>query len=549
MSEPTKFTAAGDATPGPPAPLPTAALATPAGQTIASPSPKHVAPEEAPPAQAPPATAREAYGARAARGGMVIAATHLVTSAIVFVSQVVMAWLLLPDDFGTVAVAVSVAAVVGVMRDAGAHWILVGRQEEFDRLAGTVFALTMSAALICALITGVAAPILAHVKQNPVLLPVMLLTALRFPIGVMGQVSTTRLTIDLRWRATAIGAFLQPAVTAVAGILMAWRGYGVYSLIVPPILGDAARGLASWVQAGARPLSRPDLGVMRAIIGSSVYIVLVNLAITTRASADYLTLSFTRGEHETGLYYYAFNMSQGFGRLFLGVLPFVVAPVIAKVRHDPQRHAQAVTRSMHALAALATLPMVLQIVLAWPLFRLILQAKWAPGAPLFAILSLAILCLFLNNVVWSALVASGYYKEYFLYLLAFTPVVLVLFLGGALLAGATGVAWAVVIVNILDMILLPLYAFRLLKVPWAPVMSPLWRPLVAAAPAALLALALHHQWPATRAADVSRMILIPAAGGVAYLGLLLLLWRETLLDVWGRFAAAIGGAPKQPSAT
>src|SRR5207249_1763416 len=95
--------------------------------------------------------------------------------------------------------------------------------------------------------------------------------------------------------------------------------------------------------------------------------------------------------------------------------------VFSKVKQETARHADIMTTSVHLAATLGTLPLVLQAVLSWPLFRLVLAPKWEPAAPLFSIISLMSLAVFLNVLIFQAIWANGKYKEFFQYSVVFTP--------------------------------------------------------------------------------------------------------------------------------
>lgn len=485
----------------------------------------------------------ETFGARSARGGMILTAMSGMTAVLNFGTQLVLAHFLLPSEFGVVAVAFSISGLVAVLRDAGAPAILIQRQNEFDRIAGSVFWLTLISATLCALLTAAAGPIVAHYKGNPILIPIFLLTAVRFPIGVFGTVSSARLSIDLRWGAVALSNFLQPLVTGLVAVAMAWRGFGIYSLVVPAICGDAARGAAAWWAAKVHAPLRPQWSFIRPIVSSSIYIVLTNLTLAIRGFGDYLTLSFiTRDDNQTGLYLFAFNMSQALSRLSLGSLPAVVAPVFSKVKHDEDRHADVVISAIHSFAAIGVLPIVLQMVLAEPMFRLFFAAKWQPAAPLFAIITLMVLACFINGMLFQAMWANGLYKEFLRYSLIFTPFMVACFVVCTLLGGATGVAWANVIAAAADFAIFPLFALPLLRVPWKRAITPLWRPLVAAIPAAICAWLLRDAMPTTAPYNIARIVIVGIVGSLGYLCVLLLIWRDVTMQVINRVLGAIGVA-------
>ncbi len=487
-----------------------------------------------------PRPSSESFGAHAARGGIIMTGMTIAAAVINFATQLGLTHFLLPSDFGVVAVAFSISGVIAVLRDAGAPSILIQRHDEFHDIAGSVFWLTLSGATICAVIVAISAPIVAHYKATPVLLPLLLLTALRFPVGALGTVSNARLMIDLRWAATAGLTLMQTLIAGGLSIAMAWRGFGVYSLVVPLIVADGLRGFGAWLLAQHHAPLRPHWAIIATIAGSSVFIILTNLTMSLRSFGDYLMLSFLRSATETGLYYYAFVMALALARFTLGTAPTVLGPVFSKLKADEARHADFLIRAMHTYAAIGTLPVVMQMVLAWPLFRVFLAANWTPAAPFFAIISLQILLSFVNNVPFQAMWSSGYYKQFFFYSLGFCIYLLVLFYFGARWYGGYGVAWANVAAGVTDLILFPQLAFRLLNVPWRRAMLPLWRPLVAASPAALLAWLLQTNIAPSRQHDLLTVACVGVIGSLAYIVLLRWVWSEVAADLLRLSSRVIG---------
>jgi O-antigen/teichoic acid export membrane protein len=481
----------------------------------------------------------ESFGVRSARGGIIMSGMQLATATVNFAVNIALAWKLPPDTFGILAVAVSISGFVAVIRDAGVPTILIQRQSEFDRIARSVFWLTFVCAMICVVFTVVAAPITASAMKLPILIPVMLLTAVRFPVGTIGMVSSAKLMIDLRWGVLAVASVLQPIANGALAIVMAWRGWGVYSLVIPPIIGDAVRGIIIWGAANVPKGEPARWSIIAPIISSSVFIILTNVTISIRTYGDYMSLSLTRSKYETGLYFYAFVMSQALARLALASIPSVLAPVFAKLKDDENRHTSTVISAMHMFAVIGALPLALQAVLAWPLFRLFLHPKWEPSATLFAIQSLSILVGFVNNVIIQAMWANGHFRQFFKYSVVFSPGMLGAFIVGALLGGARGVAWALVISQSCEFLFFSLYALRILKVPWKAAMLPLWRPAIAIIPAGVTALALHYLLPQTKVADIERIFIVSAVGALAYCAILLLIWKHVVLTVWGHALRAL----------
>jgi lipopolysaccharide exporter len=482
---------------------------------------------------------KEGFGVRSARGTIIMAGIQITTSALSFGSQIALGWLLSPADLGTVAAAVSIAGLVTVLRDAGAPSILIQRQNEFDHISGSLFWLAMLSSLVCAAFTACAAPIAAHMMHNPVLLPLLLITALRFPIGSMGTISFAKLMIDMRWKDLGLISLLQAVVTAGGMVGMAAAGFGVYSLVVPPIFADAIRGFLAWRLAGAKTNFTPHKVLIVQILESTLFIMLAGLTISARGMGDYLTLSFTRSKYETGLYFYAFTIAIGLAKQTMSVIPGVLAPVFSKVKHDEHVHAQTIIRAMHMCMMITILPIVVQALVAQPFFNLFLNPRWHDGAGLFALISLGLLIGANSFLIQQAMWTSGMYRQYFYYSAGYAALTLGFFVIGTFVAGATGVAWAGVAAATCDFFIMPIVMLPKLKVPWRDAMAPLWRPAIAVIPAVLTALALHYLLPATKLGDVLRIIIVGVIGSAAYLGILLLIWGDVTRRLLGHIAGAL----------
>ncbi len=488
------------------------------------------------------AASKEEFGTRTARGGIIMTAMQVASILISFGANIVLGWLLVPDDFGVVAVTVSISALVAVFRDAGAPAILIQRHDEFDRLAGTVFWLALTCAAVCGGILAVAAPIAAHLKHTPILLPLLLWTAKRyFPSVHWALFLAIKLQIDLRWGAYGLATLCQPLVQSIFAIVMAWRGWGVYSLVIPPIAGDVARGFVAWLKAGSRPVLRPEWTVAATIVMSSIYITLVNLTMAARGVGDYFMLSIARDKTETGLYYFAFITAQAMARLSLrACCRHSLATVFSKIKYDETRRVSVFIRAVHIFAIVGVLPLVMQATLAWPIFRLMFKPQWAGATILFSMISITILASFTIPLVFQAVWANGYYREFLGYSVGFTTYMIGLFTVGAFLGGAKGVAIAQIVCGISDFIAVIIFLYPILRMPWRPAVLPLWRPLLAAVPTVLIALLLSRVLPVNRTADVLRLFIVGAFGSLAYLLILRQLWSEPLHALLALLTRSIG---------
>ena len=130
------------------------------------------------------------------------------------------------------------------------------------------------------------------------------------------------------------------------------------------------------------------------------------------------------------------------------------------------------------------------------------------------------------------------------FLAAALPGMVILFVIGTLIAGATGVAWANVVSGVIDIAIFPIYAFRVLSIPWKPVMAPLWKPLVAAIPTVLAALVVFRMLPISRSGDIARVLIVGSVGTLCYFAILMLIWGAVMRGLFGHIFGALGFARK-----
>jgi O-antigen/teichoic acid export membrane protein len=258
------------------------------------------------------------------------------------------------------------------------------------------------------------------------------------------------------------------------------------------------------------------------------------LTLAARGQGDYVIMGLLeRGAavaSGTGNYYFAFTTAS-LPRLILTNMASTLFPVFAKVQDDAGRSRSMYARSLHALACIAFPMGVLAACLAWPAFRLLLDARWQPAAPLFSILSVTHVVLFVNAIVFQLVIAGGHFRAVFFFDLAFAPFEIGCFVVGAWAGGTIGLSVATVVSAFIGCVAWHAFAFRLLGIDWRSTMLPLWRPAVACVPVVALAWVLRPDIPSGVARDLAVIGTVTACGLTLYVGVLWLIWRPVLVDV------------------
>jgi PST family polysaccharide transporter len=358
-------------------------------------------------------------------------------------SQIVLAWLLTPADFGEVSLALAVAAIVSAFFGLGLEDVLLQRHRALRLWAPTVFRLSLAIGLLGGLALLAAAPVAALIYGQPNLAGLIAVAALGAPIGSLETVPGTILRSRLDFRVLALAALGEAVAAGGLSILLAALGFGPYSLVLPSPVAAAGRVFVLWRLAkpcvrltGSRRRWRLLMPSASASLGG-------RLLLTLMGQADYMILGLVAREVELGIYYFAFKVAVQPLRMLAGSLSSVLFPALVHYRDDAARQLDAALLASQVLSVIVMPACFLQAALAGPVLHLFFGAKWDAAEPLIQLLSIGFA---FDASSWAAgafLISRGEFRRGFRYTSIAAPIFFAFVAAGALAHGALGVATAV----------------------------------------------------------------------------------------------------------
>ena len=156
-----------------------------------------------------------------------------------FAITVVLARLLSPEEFGTVALLALFIGIAGVFVESGFGAALIQRQDITHVDEFTVFWFNFGSAVIVALFLVLLAPTFAALYEKPVLIPLTWSLAFNIPLTALGTIHHMLLMKQLNFRPLLVVSFGATLLSGITAIVMAWRGYGVWSLAVQALVAGA----------------------------------------------------------------------------------------------------------------------------------------------------------------------------------------------------------------------------------------------------------------------------------------------------------------------
>ena len=169
------------------------------------------------------------------------------------VLMVILARLLMPEDFGLVGMIVVFTGFAGIFSDAGFGAALIQKKAVEERHLSSVFWLGMIVGALLSVITICGAPSIAVFYDEPLLKPLASLIALNFVLVSLTIVPSALLRRSMSFKRLTFVNIIAMVVSGGAAIVLALSGLGVWTLIWRALLSSAVTVLCLWILTEWRP--------------------------------------------------------------------------------------------------------------------------------------------------------------------------------------------------------------------------------------------------------------------------------------------------------
>ncbi len=479
-------------------------------------------------------------GQRALRGLILMLAQNVVSRASGLVSQLALAALLRPADFGVIGLAYTVTTIASTLTNIGIDDVLMQRKRSLRLWSGAAFWISFGLALGMGLIVVLISPIAASVYKTPDLVGLLAVLALSMPIGALCSVPGMVLRSQMRFDVFAGFGAIEIVAQASMTVGLAWAGFGAYSFVIPAPILAAVRALVWWRAAAFGVSLRPQIRRWRYVVGNTAASFTSRILVAFMSQADYMVLGFLTNQEIVGGYYFGFRLAAQPLWMLAGNFASVLYPVLIELKSDPVRQGEAAYRASNLLLYCLMPVAMVQAAVAEPLIGGFFGQKWLASIPVIQLLSLGLAMDAVSWVAGALLAARGEFVLGLRYVAVQTPLFVALAWIGAKLHQSVGVAVAVCVFYTVTQPVFVYGVYRRIGITAGGVARLYLWPTAFAAAAVGAGLAASTL-PPLAAYPLGRVAVICAVGGVLYLGLLR--WRvpEVWRELTRRLTSALGG--------
>jgi len=289
---------------------------------------------------------------------------------------IILAKILVPEDFGVVAAATVVTSFSQVFWDAGLSKALVQRQDSVEEAANAVFWVNLGLGIGMALLLQLVAVPVAVFFHDPRIAPVLRVLALQLPLAASASVHTALLQKDFHFKRLFWIRLITTCAPACASVPLAVQGAGYWALVAGTLTGQAAQTLTLLLMSPWRPRLGIDKSLTIDLWRFGRWAMLTALLGWFYVWMDAIIVGHYLGAHDMGLYRTgsAF-VGMTFGLLIGPILPPLYS-IFSCVRNDVSKLREALLFAAKGMT-LVSLPIAFAIIaLREPIEQLVFGPNW-----------------------------------------------------------------------------------------------------------------------------------------------------------------------------
>ena len=169
------------------------------------------------------------------------------TQGVQFLFGILLARLLTPNDYGMIAMLTIFLAICQTFIDSGFANAIIRKLDRTEKDMATMFFFNIGMSIVCYAILFCTAPFIASFYNMPELTLVLRVLALRLIVQSFSTVQVTNLTIKIDFKKQAKISLASAIISGIIGIGFAYKGYGVWSLVIQALFSSAFSSILYWV--------------------------------------------------------------------------------------------------------------------------------------------------------------------------------------------------------------------------------------------------------------------------------------------------------------
>lgn len=334
-------------------------------------------------------------------------AQKLVNQGFHFIVTVILARLLMPEDYGVVAIAGMFTALLGIFMNGGLGAALIQKRDADELDFNTVFFMSLGMSFVLYTIIFFTAPLMANAYDSPLLTPIIRTLGLSLPIGALGSVQGAYVSREMEFKKFFKASLSRQIFAAIMGIAMAYKGFGAWALVAQQLIGNITDTAVMFSMVKWHPRWMFSFERFKGLFSFS----------WKKLAADFVgTLCYQLRGYIIGLKYSTadlafYNRGEGLPHMINTNLNAPISrtlfPALSKLQNENGGVKRGIRRSMRTSSFLV-FPLLFGLAaISDQLVPILYTSKWNPAIPFMQIICVTAAMDILNAANLQALLAIG----------------------------------------------------------------------------------------------------------------------------------------------
>ena len=384
-----------------------------------------------------------------------------------FISNLVLARLLSPEDFGAIGMLMVFIALSQAIIDGGFGAALIQKKEPTQADYSTIFFWNIGLSVVLYITLYFCAPAIASFYEMPTLVELLRVLGVILILNALFLIQNNVLKKSINFKKIAKVNLLAIVIGTILGIVAAFNGYGVWSLVIKTVSTSILQCIIFWSYGKWRPKFIFCWGAFKSLFKFGCFMFLQSIANSIYLNSLNLIIGKLFSSSSLGYFTQSRKLADISRSTISSVVNNVTLPLFSELQDDKVILKSHLREIIRGVAFLCFPLMALIIVIAKPLIIMLLTTKWEASIPLLQILCIHGAIFFMYELSSNVLLAIGKSKLFFKIRVFQTIIGIILILLGSLL-GLNYVVWgytlsAIIIYGITALIISKELNYRLIE--------------------------------------------------------------------------------------
>lgn len=298
-----------------------------------------------------------------------------------FIVTLILARILSPDDYGSIAIVMVFISIATVFVQGGFNTALIQKKDADDLDFSSVFFFSLAVSIIIYLLFWILSPVIAKFYNNQSLEKVIKVLALILIPGAVNSIQVAYATRNLKFRLIFFSTFISIMISATVGIIFAFVYKNIWALVTQQLVNQISLCVIMFITVKWRPTCQISIHRIRKLINFGSKILISNLMIQFFLEIRSLIIGKVYSSEQLAYFNKGKQFPQTLMESINSTIQTVMLPTYSLVQEDKIEIKNMVRKSIQVSTFIIFPLMLGEIAISKPMICFLLTEKWIEAVP------------------------------------------------------------------------------------------------------------------------------------------------------------------------